>query len=211
MKHLVMISGNLGVGKTTLAELIAKRLGWNLVAEALTDNPYLPDFYADMKAWSFHLQVYFLGVRAERHLAACSLPQSAILDRSVYEDSQVFARVLNHLGYLTLRDFETYLKLANLVEKKLRPPDLVLYLKAPVDTLVDRIRTRGPRSDRGVSREYLSAVQSAYDNWIKTFDMCPVIPVDTTVTDYTSDPERLDTLIESMVRSLSPEQQRPLS
>lgn len=206
-----MISGNLGVGKTTLAELIAKRLGWNLIAESLTDNPYLPDFYADMKTWSFHLQVYFLGVRAERHLAACSLPQSAILDRSVYEDSQVFARVLNHLGYITLRDFETYLRLANLVEKKLRPPDLVLYLKAPVDTLVDRIRARGPRSDRGVSREYLSAVQSAYDNWISTFDMCPVIPVDTTVTDYTRDTERLDTLIESMVRSLSPEQQSPLS
>ena len=93
MKHLVMVSGNLGVGKTTVAELIAKRLGWNLVAEALTDNPYLSDFYADMKAWSFHLQVFFLGVRAERHLAACDLPKSAIFDRSVYDDSQVFARV----------------------------------------------------------------------------------------------------------------------
>jgi deoxyadenosine/deoxycytidine kinase len=211
MKHLVMVSGNLGVGKTTVAELIAKRLGWNLVAEALTDNPYLSDFYADMKAWSFHLQVFFLGVRAERHLAACDLPKSAIFDRSVYDDSQVFARTLHDLGYVTHRDFETYLRLANLVTKKLRPPDLVLYLTAPVDTLVARIRARGARSDRGVSREYLSAVQSAYDNWISTFDMCPAIPVDTSVIDYGSDTEQLDALIASMVRSLSPEQQRPLS
>jgi deoxyadenosine/deoxycytidine kinase len=210
MKHLVMISGNLGVGKTTLAEVIAKRLGWNVIAEALTENPYLSDFYADMKTWSFHLQVYFLGVRAERHLVACSLPASAIFDRSVYEDSHVFAKVLSDLGYITLRDFETYLRLASLVEKNLRPPDLILYLHAPIDALLDRIRIRGPRSDMGVSREYLSAVQSAYDNWISRFDLCPVLRVDTTVIDYTRDTEQLDSLLESMVRFLNPDQRRPI-
>lgn len=210
MKHLVLISGNLGTGKTTLAEMLARRLDWNLVAEAVDENPYLSDFYSDMRKWSFHLQVYFLGIRAERHFAASTQPQSAILDRSVYEDSDVFARLLADSGYITSRDLETYLRLASLITKNLRPPNLVLYLRAPIDTLLERVRSRNPRSDREVSREYLSSLQSAYDNWISAFKMCPVITVDTFAIDYTNNKDALDSVIQRMVNFFDSESRHPV-
>ena len=118
-KHLILMAGNIGSGKTSLTERIGKRLGWQTAYESVANNPYLPDFFRDMKAWSFHLQVFFLGHRAEQHKALYESADSAIIDRSIYEDAHIFARALNHLGNLTDTDYQTYLKVYDLVTSNL--------------------------------------------------------------------------------------------
>jgi len=194
-QHLVLIAGNLGTGKTTLAQRLANSLGWTLVAEAVEENPYLADFYRDMRSWSFHLQLYFLGVRAGRHIEAAGLSHSAILDRSVYEDAYVFARTLRNMGHISARDYSTYMQLFTVVEKELRSPDLVLYLTAPVDVLLDRIRNRGLLFDQNLNSEYLTMVQSSYEDWISSLHSCPILRLHTDTVDYSSQAVSLDLLI----------------
>ncbi|MBL8057095.1 MAG: deoxynucleoside kinase, partial [Anaerolineales bacterium] len=138
-KHLVLVAGNIGAGKTSLAERLGARLGWRTAFESVADNPYLADFYADMRQWSFHLQVFFLGHRAEQHLDLARDPRSAIADRSIYEDAYIFARALHHLGNLTERDYRAYRAVFELVMAGLPKPDLLLYLRAPVPVLIERI------------------------------------------------------------------------
>ncbi len=128
-KRLVLVAGNIGAGKTSLTERLGSRLGWLTAFESVADNPYLPDFYADMKTWSFHLQVFFLGHRAEQYLELAHHAQSAISDRSIYEDAYIFARALHHLGNLRERDYQAYRRLFDLVVGNLPAPDLLIYLK----------------------------------------------------------------------------------
>lgn len=132
-KRLIVVAGNIGTGKTSLTERIGARLGWKTAFESVSDNPYLPDFYRDMKTWSFHLQVFFLGHRSDQYLELALEPVSAILDRSIYEDAYIFARALHHMGNLTERDYKAYRKLYELVVKNLPAPDLLIYLRAPID------------------------------------------------------------------------------
>ena len=141
-KRLILVAGNIGSGKTSLTQRIGERLGWLTAYEFVADNPYLPDFYADMRTWSFHLQVYFLGHRAQQHLDLANDPRSAILDRSIYEDAYIFARALNQLGNLTERDYLSYRRLFDLVIKHLPAPDLLIYLRAPVKVLLGRIQAQ---------------------------------------------------------------------
>src|SRR5512138_2396240 len=129
-KHLVVVAGNIGVGKTSLTERIGSRLGWWTGFESVADNPYLSDFYTDMRAWAFHLQVFFLGHRAEQYLQAVRDPRSAILDRSIYEDFHIFTRALHHMGNMAERDYLSYRRLYELVVESLPPPDLLIYLRA---------------------------------------------------------------------------------
>src|SRR4030042_1421196 len=154
-KKFVLVAGNIGSGKTSLTDLIGKRLGWHTAYESVTDNPYLADFYTDMKAWAFHLQIFFLGHRAEQHMALARSPESAIIDRSIYEDAEIFTRASLALGHVAQRDYDTYWRLYNLVVAHLPPPDLLIYLKAPVPVLLDRIRSRGRGIARGMAAEYL--------------------------------------------------------
>src|SRR5512134_213276 len=128
-KRLILVAGNIGSGKTSLTERIGERLGWCTAYESVADNPYLPDFYADMRAWSFHLQIYFLGHRAEQYLEAARDPRSSILDRSIYEDAFIFARALHHMGNLSERDYLAYRRLFDLVVQSLPPPNLLVYLR----------------------------------------------------------------------------------
>lgn len=178
-KHLVLVAGNIGAGKTSLTKRLGGRLGWRTAYESVSDNPYLPDFYADMRTWSFHLQVFFLGHRAQQYLDMANLPQSAILDRSIYEDASIFARALHHMGNLSERDYLAYRRVFDLVVSHLPPPDLLIYLRAPVPVLFERIRSRGRAIEGGITAEYLTLLESFYDEWMQTFDICPVLTIRT--------------------------------
>jgi deoxyadenosine/deoxycytidine kinase len=202
-KHLVVVAGNIGVGKTSLTERIGARLGWRTAYESVTDNPYLSDFYADMRAWAFHLQVFFLGHRAEQYLEAARDSRSAILDRSIYEDSFIFARALHHMGNVAERDYLAYRRLFELVVEGLPRPGLLIYLKAPVPVLVERIRRRARNMEIGISSEYLSLLDSFYDEWLDAFDLCPVLTIRTDDLDYVHQPKHLETVVERIQDKLA--------
>ena len=178
-KRLIVVAGNIGAGKTSLTERLGARLGWEAAFESVSDNPYLPDFYADMRSWSFHLQIFFLGHRAEQYLNLARSSQSAILDRSIYEDAFIFARALHHLGNLNERDYLAYRRVFDLLVSTLPAPNLLIYLKAPVSVLIERIRRRGRNIESSISAEYLSLLDSFYDDWMTSFDICPVLTIHT--------------------------------
>ena len=202
-KHFILVAGNISSGKTSLTERIGERLGWRAAFESVADNPYLAEFYADMRKWSFHLQVFFLGHRARQHLALAECPESAIADRSIYEDAYIFARALHHLGNLDERDYASYRTVFNLVVDGLPRPDLLLYLKAPVDVLVERIRRRGRGMETGITRDYLSLLDSYYDEWLRTFDLCPVLTIQSDDLDYVHKPRHLDIVVDCIQEKLS--------
>jgi len=202
-KHLVVVAGNIGVGKTSLTERMGHRLGWHTDFESVSDNPYLSDFYNDMLKWSFHLQVFFLGHRAEQYLRAVNDTRSAILDRSLYEDSYIFARALHHLGNLNERDYQSYRRLFKLVTQSLPRPDLLVYLKAPVEVLIERIERRARGIETGITTEYLSLLDSFYDEWLGSFDLCPLLTIRTDNLDYVNQPKALEIVTEKIMTRLS--------
>ncbi len=194
-KRMILMAGNIGVGKTSLTERLGARLGWQTAFESVSDNPYLPDFYADMRAWSFHLQIFFLGHRAAQYLELVDSPQSAILDRSIYEDAYIFARALHHMNNIDERDYFAYRRVFDLVVAKLPPPDLLIYLKAPVSVLVTRIQRRGRAIESGISAEYLSLLETFYDDWLESFDLCPVLTIRTDDLDFVHVAPHLDIVV----------------
>jgi deoxyadenosine/deoxycytidine kinase len=202
-KHLVVVAGNIGAGKTSLAERIGARLGWWTGYESVVDNPYLSDFYADMRTWSFHLQIFFLGHRTEQYLMAVRDPRSAILDRSIYEDAYIFARALHYLGHLSERDYLTYRRLFDRVVETLPPPRLLIYLKAPVAVLMERIQRRAREMERGITAEYLSLLERFYEEWLARFDLCPVLTIRSDDLDFVHRPQHLDLVIARMMDKLS--------
>ncbi len=202
-KHLVLVAGNIGAGKTSLTERIGSRLGWWTGYESVADNPYLPDFYSDMRAWSFHLQIFFLGHRADQYLEAARDARSAILDRSIYEDAHIFARALHHMGNLAERDYLAYRNLFNLVVNGLPRPDLLIYLKAPVHVLMDRIRRRARNMETGITTEYLGLLDSFYDEWLNAFDMCPVLTIRTDDLDFVHQTGHLETVVQRIQDKLA--------
>lgn len=203
VKKLILVAGNIGSGKTSLTERIGERLNWRTAYESVADNPYLPDFYANMRAWSFHLQVYFLGHRAEQHLEMANDPRSAIIDRSIYEDAFIFARALHQMGNINERDYQTYRQLFNLVVKRLPAPDLLIFLKAPVDVLVDRIRQRGREIEASIDVNYLKLLDTFYTDWMAHFDLCPVLTIHSDNLDFVHQPHHLDVVIRRIQERLS--------
>lgn len=202
-KRLILVAGNIGSGKTSLTEKIGERLKWRTAFESVSDNPYLPDFYADMKQWSFHLQVFFLGHRAQQHLDMWNDQRNAIIDRSIYEDAFIFARALHHMGNLNERDFQTYKKVFDMVVRTLPPPSLLVYLKAPVPILIKRIQSRGRKIETGISREYLELLDSFYEDWLHNFDLCPVLTLRTDDLDFVHKAKHLDTVVERIGEKLA--------
>lgn len=202
-KRLILVAGNIGSGKTSLTERIGQRLGWHTAYESVADNPYLPNFYADMHQWSFHLQVYFLGHRAQQHIDMAADPRSAIIDRSIYEDAYIFARALNAMGNLSELDYHTYRRLFELVVHTLPAPSLLVYLKAPVPVLMERIRRRARNIETGISPEYLTLLDSFYEEWMQTFDQCPVLTLRTDDLDFVHQPHALETVVERIQNKLS--------
>jgi deoxyadenosine/deoxycytidine kinase len=202
-KHLVLVAGNIGAGKTSLTERIGSRLSWWTGYESVADNPYLADFYGDMHAWAFHLQVFFLGHRAEQYLEAARDARSAILDRSIYEDAHIFARALHHMGNLAERDYLSYRHLFGLVVDSLPRPDLLIYLKAPTSILMERIRKRARNMETGISPDYLALLDSFYDEWLASFDMCPVLTIRSDNLDFVHHPGHLDTVVQRIQDKLA--------
>jgi len=202
-KKLIVVAGNIGAGKTSLTERIGARLGWRTAFESVADNPYLPDFYQDMRTWSFHLQVFFLGHRAQQFLDLANDPLSAILDRSIFEDAFIFARALHHLGNLSERDLAAYRKLYQLVVQNLPAPDLLIYLKAPVDVLMQRIQKRARNMETGISRDYLALLESFYDDWLRDFDLCPVLTIQTDDLDFVHKPANLNIIVDRIQEKLA--------
>ena len=201
--RLVLVAGNIGAGKTSLTERLGSRLGWRTAYESVADNPYLPDFYADMKTWSFHLQVFFLGHRAELYLELAADPQSAISDRSIYEDAYIFARALHHLGNLRERDYRAYRRLFDLVVSNLPAPDLLIYLKCSVSTLMARIHQRGREMESTITADYLALLESFYNDWLRSFDICPVLTIPSDDLDFVHKPKHLDIVVKTIQDKLA--------
>lgn len=194
-KRIVIVAGNIGVGKTSLAERLGGRLGWKTAYESVADNPYLPDFYADMGKWAFHLQIFFLGHRAKQYLEMCEGEQSVIFDRTIYEDAYIFARALHHMGNVSERDYLSYRRVFDLVVSNLPAPDLLIYLRAPVEVLVRRIQARGRDIESGISYDYLSLLESFYNDWLNSFDTCPVLTIRSDDLDFVHKPGHLDIVV----------------
>jgi deoxyadenosine/deoxycytidine kinase len=203
VKRMIVLAGNIGAGKTSLTERLGARMGWYTAFESVVDNPYLAEFYGDMRAWSFHLQVFFLGHRARQYLELASGPQSAILDRSIYEDAYIFARALHHMGNLNERDYLNYRTVFDMIVGRLPPPDLLIYLKAPVPVLMERIRRRARSMETGISADYLSLLESFYDDWLNNFDVCPVLTIKTDDLDFVHEARHLDIVVERIQDKLA--------
>lgn len=199
MKKFIAVAGNIGVGKSTLVEMICNRLDCQPFYEPVTENPYISDFYKDMHTWSFHSQIFFLTHRLRIHQELVRAPGSVIQDRSIYEDAEVFAYNLFVQGTLNERDYSTYRSLYRTLAEYLPPPDLVIYLRASVDTLVKRITLRNRDYERKIAPEYLTQLNGLYENWIGHFTLCPVLTVPADDLDYVAHPIHLE-LIASKVQ-----------
>jgi deoxyadenosine/deoxycytidine kinase len=195
IKRLVLVAGNIGAGKTSLTERLGARLGWQTSYESVEDNPYLADFYQDMRAWSFHLNIFFLGHRAQQYLDLAKSHQSAIADRSIFEDLYIFSRAARHLGNLTERDFNAYRRVFELLVGTLPRPDLLLYLQAPVPVLMARIQRRARSIETGLTAEYLSLLESYYEEWLGSFNLCPVLTIRSDDLDFVHKPAHLDIVV----------------
>jgi len=202
-KHFVLVAGNIGAGKTTLTDRLVARLGWDGGYESVTANPFLADFYKDMQQWSFHLQVYFLGDRADQHARLAQQKKSSIVDRSIYEDAHIFARALLELGNMSEREYLAYRRIYDRVTESLPAPDLLLYLDASVPVLIDRIHIRGREIESGITADYLSLLASYYQEWMAEFDLCPVLTIPTDNLNFVTNEDHISIIIDRIQQKLA--------
>lgn len=203
MSRFVAVAGNIGVGKSTLVELLAERMQWTPFFEPQSQNPYLADFYQDMQEWSFQSQIFFLSRRLRAHRDISDHPGPAVQDRSVYEDAEIFAHNLFLERNMSDRDYRTYRDLYEVLTRFLPPPDLVVYLRASVDTLVDRIAMRGRDYEKAIQPEYLTRLNDLYEEWTERFSLCPVLTVPADNLDYVLNDGHLDLIISKIESKLS--------
>jgi deoxyadenosine/deoxycytidine kinase len=199
--YFLAIAGNIGVGKTELTQRLSTELGWMAYYEPVIQNPYLDAFYADMTRWSFHLQIYFLS---ERFKAQVEIGRSAlpfIQDRTIYEDAEIFARTLYEQGSMTQVDYDNYRSLFGVMTSFLRPPNLILYLKASPQVLMERIARRGRESEKAIDRGYIARLNDAYDGWMRRArDTYEVLEIDTDAIPLQGETEAFRELVENLKR-----------
>jgi deoxyadenosine/deoxycytidine kinase len=200
----IAVAGNIGAGKSSLTRLIAEHFTLKPYYESVDDNPYLADFYGDMPRWSFHLQMYFLANRFKSHKLIVESDMSVIQDRSIYEDAEIFARNLFEMGRMTKRDYDTYVSLFHVMMDYLKPPDLLIYLKADLDTLMEQIGKRGRDFEKSIERGYLGQLNQHYEDWIQNYSIGPVITIPTDDLDFVSRKEDLDYMI-GLVKNALPQ------
>ncbi|MDG1805354.1 deoxynucleoside kinase [Flavicella sp.] len=194
----VAIAGNIGAGKTTLTELLAKHYNWDAHFENAEDNPYLDDFYGEMERWSFNLQVYFLNSRFDQILKIQKSGKNIIQDRTIYEDAKIFAPNLHAMGLLTNRDYNNYSSLFDLMENLVTPPDLLIYLRADIKTLVGQIHKRGRAYENSISIEYLSRLNERYEAWASQYDKGKLLIIDVDNIDFVENQEDLGSIIDKI-------------
>lgn len=199
----IAIAGNIGSGKTTLAELLAKNFGWDVMYEETENNPYLNDFYNDMQRWSFNLQVYFLNQRLSQLNKIKSTEGTVVQDRTIYEDAYIFAPNLQSMGLMTSRDFDNYLSLFNQLDNMIKPPDLLIYLKASVPTLVEHIQTRGREYEESIRLDYLKRLNERYNNWIAEYNKGKLLVIDVDNNRFSTNDEDLGIIIQKINAELN--------
>ncbi|MDO4881401.1 MAG: deoxynucleoside kinase [Capnocytophaga sp.] len=192
------IAGNIGAGKTTLTELLAKHYGWQPHFEDVADNPYLDDFYANMERWSFNLQVYFLNSRFRQIIDFRQSEKDIVQDRTIYEDAFIFAPNLHRMGLLSSRDFENYQSLFALMETFIQPPDLLIYLRSSISNLVKQIQKRGREYESSISIDYLNKLNERYEEWIKTYDKGKLLIINVDDIDFVQNKEDLGIIIDKI-------------
>lgn len=207
-KH-VAIAGNIGAGKTALTDVMGQYFDWTTIYEQVDENPYLTDFYNDMRRWSFNLQVFFLSRRFEQLKEIEEMEASVVQDRSIYEDAEIFARNLYEMGLMSARDFENYADLFSIMTDYLEPPSLLVYLRASVPTLVNQIQQRGRDYESTIRIDYLERLQGHYEDWIEDYDRGPKLIIDIDELDFVHEEKDRRTVlnqIESRLFGLFPDE-----
>jgi hypothetical protein len=199
-KTFLAVAGNIGAGKSSLTQLLSARMGCKPFFESVEDNPYLSDFYSNMDRWSFNLQVYFLSNRFRSHKAISEGPDSVILDRVIYEDAEIFARNLFEIGKMDERDYQNYVALYAVMTEYLRPPDVLIYLRANIDTLLRQISLRGRDFEKAIQREYLEQLNRHYESWIGRYSRGKLLIVESDSLDFVNNKQDLETIVR-MVRT----------
>lgn len=198
----IAIVGNIGAGKTTLTELLCKHMGFDPQYEAVDNNPYLEDFYGDMKRWSFNLQIYFLNTRFQQIMEIQNGTKNIIQDRTIYEDAYIFAENLHEMGLMTSRDYQNYRSIFDNITSFIKPPDLLIYLRASVPTLVNNIQRRGREYEAGIRLDYLSKLNDKYKSWIDSYTVGKLLVLDKDKLDFANNPEDLGFVIQSIERDI---------
>ena len=199
----IAVAGNIGAGKTVLTKILAKHFNWQPQFEEVEHNPYLSDFYDDMQRWSFNLQIFFLNSRYRQIVNIRKGTQTIIQDRTIHEDAHIFAPNLYEMGLMTQRDYENYFSLFELMIKQVSPPDLLIYLKADIPTLVSRIEKRGREYEGTISIDYLKRLNERYDNWINIYREGKLLIIPTDKLDFTENKEDLSFVIDKVTAEIN--------
>ncbi|MBL4592265.1 MAG: deoxynucleoside kinase [Flavobacteriales bacterium] len=200
---LIAVAGNIGSGKTTLTTLLSKHYNWDAHFEDVDENPYLNDFYNDMQRWSFNLQIYYMTSRISKIQEIRETKKNVIQDRTLYEDAYIFAPNLHSMGLMTTRDFETYFSLFKLQETFIQPPDILIYLRASVPTIVNQIQKRGRDYEESIRLDYLKRLNERYEAWISTYDQGKLLVVDVDTNNFSENAEDLGQIIQAIDAELN--------
>ncbi len=203
MARHIAIAGNIGAGKTTLTNLLAKHYDWEIQLEDMDENPYISDFYEDMQRWSFNLQVYFLNTRWQRIQEIRNGKKTVIQDRTIYEDAYIFAPNLHSMGLMSSRDFENYTRLFENIKDQIQPPDLMIYLRAGIPKLVDQIQMRGRDYEDAIRLDYLKRLNERYEAWIGDYKLGQLLIFNVDDMNFQENPEDLSKIITQVESTLN--------